>query len=214
VSVSAHHIRREEDHKKIRNLVAEYAEVLDIVKVMGNPMSSIELHLTIPTAANRNYPKEVQNNTSVRIELTSRYPFDPPKVTVLSPVFNPNIYSSGLVCLGPKWLPTNGLDLLVLRIMRLLTFDPFIVNVQSPANGEACTWYKEAKKKYPQNFPSVEIDRLKQQQEKPKIAWKDVTLESGLRIIVTCLDCGQKLRVPSGKRGTVSCPKCGKSFNV
>ena len=65
------------------------------------------------------------------------YPFDPPKVKLMTTGngtvrFNPNLYSNGKVCLsiigtwlGPKWLPSQTLSSVLLSIQSLLNEKPY-----------------------------------------------------------------------------------------
>jgi ubiquitin-protein ligase len=210
----AHRKRRQEDLAKVQQLASEYHGVVSITSTMGNPISKIALKLKVPTAASSNYPNEVCGESSIEIHLSSRYPFEAPVVKVTSKVWNPNIYTSGTVCLGTKWLPTQGLDLLVERVMQLLAYDPLIINTSSPANQEAARWYLQAKTRHPSRFPTTSLDALKKEISNPSIGWKDLGSEKSADRVITCYGCKVKLRVPAGKRLRVSCPKCCTTFEV
>jgi ubiquitin-protein ligase len=94
-------------------------------------------------------------------------------VDILDPVFNPNVYPSGRVCLGTKWLATETLDLIVLRVAKILTFDSDILNDRAPANMEAAYWYKAALAARPEAFPTEKI-AIESEIPASKPAWKGV----------------------------------------
>lgn len=210
---TAIHKRREEDVKKIEKIASQYQGIIELLGVTGNPISNIRLRLNVPTAKNQNYPDEVQKYSDIKVSLTARYPFEPPKVEVLTPVWNPNIYTSGVICLGTKWLPTQGLDLLLLRIIQLLAYDSLIINTQSPANSQACSWYMQTKNRYPTCFPTFQINTMRKKQD-TGIKWKNIQVEGQRMIIISCSKCSQRLRIPEGKPGRYTCPSCKNSFNV
>jgi len=106
------------------------------------------------TAADSTYPSTIQNSTQMVIEMQQRYPFVEPTVTIKSKILHPNVYSSGRICLGRKWMPTETLDLFVKRIISIIIFDESVINTSSPANTEALQWYNQARRKSPNTFPS------------------------------------------------------------
>ncbi|RQM24920.1 hypothetical protein B5M09_002458, partial [Aphanomyces astaci] len=64
------------------------------------------------------------------ITIPERYPFEPPKVQFVTPIFHPNIDNAGRICLDtlkmqPKgsWMPSVNLSTLLTTI-RLLMTDP------------------------------------------------------------------------------------------
>jgi ubiquitin-conjugating enzyme E2 A len=64
------------------------------------------------------------------------YPLTPPDVLFLTPIFHPNVYHDGRICvdiLGSKWTPTNDV-LSILVSLQILLVTP---NPNSPANPEA-----------------------------------------------------------------------------
>ena len=75
------------------------------------------------------------------------YPTKPPNVTFLTPMFHPNIYRDGKICidiLQHEWSPSQNIRTILLSIMSLL-MDP---NPASPANREAAMLYNTCKVKY------------------------------------------------------------------
>ena len=66
----------------------------------------------------------------VEVSVTDRYPFEPPKVRFMTPIYHPNIDSGGRICLDllnmpPKgaWKPSLNISTL-LQSLRLLMSHP------------------------------------------------------------------------------------------
>ena len=174
------------------------------------------LELGYATSGSRAYPAAREARTRLVIDLPARYPFQPPIATVTTPIFHPNVHPSGLVCLGAKWLPSEGMDLFVRRVARLLTFDPQLVNVQSAANPDALFWYLDALARYPGAFPSARVDVVLPDEQPARVRWRDtgVDPEHAERVVRPCPRCGAQLRLPAGRSGAVRCPKCGSAFET
>ena len=117
----------------------------------ASPFAIVELRYA--TAGSDRYPLERREQTRIGIALPARYPFQPPLATVQTPIWHPNVFASGTICLGTRWSPTEGLDLFVQRLARLLTFDPLLVNIASAANREAAAWYERARRQHPAGVP-------------------------------------------------------------
>ncbi len=207
-------IRRTADLERLQSLVTSTRSRIHVVDD-GQRSARYVLDLRFATAGSSGYPLVKQATTRLVVDLSARYPFQAPVATIVSPIFHPNVFASGLVCLGTKWLPSEGIDLFVVRVVRLLTFDPLLVNVQSAANAQALHWYVRARKTYPGSFPSDQIE-LGAAHDKPAtgapsgIQWGD----SGARVLIPCPRCTTKLRLPQGKIGFVKCPRCAHAFEA
>lgn len=153
--MTAHSTRRDQDIQKLHALSNSSGGKIRIISITGTPPNSVEVELNYPTVGDKNYPKSVQKSTRVLIDIGARYPFVAPVVSIKTSIIHPNVYSSGQVCLGSKWLPTHGLDLLVKRLISIITYDPSILNVGSPANGDALSWYNVAQRANPSAFPTT-----------------------------------------------------------
>lgn len=78
---------------------------------------------------------------------TAEYPMSPPKVKFLTPVFHPNVYSDGQICMDimkSQWSPVYDVVALLLSIQSLLS-DP---NPNSAANGGAAEMYAHSRLEY------------------------------------------------------------------
>lgn len=212
--MSAFAERRTQDVEKLKNLSASSNKRILVTRVAGNPANEIDIEFHFKTAPSRKYPKTSQDVTKLTISLPARYPLVEPIVSIATPIFHPNVYSSGKVCLGMKWLPSFGLDLLVNRLAQIVVFDPTILNEQSPANRDALVWYQSAKISHSSAFPTDTIVQLSGSQSKVKVAWNNIADSKSAKKIVACPSCSGKLSLPSGKSGTVKCPRCGDMFGI
>jgi hypothetical protein len=150
------------------------------------------------TAASARYPQHRESGVTVHVALPDRYPFIAPVATVRTPIYHPNVFPSGVICLGTRWIAAQGLDIFVQRLLRLVTFDPLLVSTASPANREAAIWYERARREHPGAFPT---DRFA----------ADEVVERMLR---SCPQCDRNLRLPRGRSGLVRCPSCGSQFQA
>ncbi|MGN6113254.1 MAG: ubiquitin-conjugating enzyme E2 [Luteimonas sp.] len=185
-----------------------------VVGHSGSPISKISLKFLVRTAADDKYPTKTISEVDAAIQLGARYPFEEPAVSISTKVFNPNIYTSGRVCLGSKWIATEYLDLLAQRLFKILAFDEGIINTSSAANGDAARWYIRARASSPGDFPSDSL-LASGGTQKPTMSWMDkstVTSATIDRVLVACPHCRANLRIPAGKTGNVACPSCNKSF--
>lgn len=79
---------------------------------------------------------------NITLFFTKEYPFKPPKVQFNSPVFHPNIYTTGDVCLdvlNNAWKPSMNIIQILTAVQQLLTTP----NDKSPAHGAAVCAYKK-----------------------------------------------------------------------
>lgn len=171
--MSAYAQRRKEDLQKLRQLAASYPGRIAIAKVNGDPPSEIEVVLTFKTAPSQHYPRAVQEQTHVVVSLPAKYPFVAPAVIIRTPILHPNVYAGGTVCLGTTWLPASGLDLLVKRLIQIITFDVTVLNEQSPANRDALAWYQATRAQSPQVFPT-DSGLMAAAEQRKTISWSNV----------------------------------------
>ncbi|CAH1794067.1 unnamed protein product [Owenia fusiformis] len=85
----------------------------------------------------------------LRMLFKDDYPSSPPKCKFEPPLFHPNIYPSGTVCLSlldeeKDWRPAVTIKQILLGIQSLLN-DP---NIRDPAQAEAYTIYCQNKEEY------------------------------------------------------------------
>ena len=83
----------------------------------------------------------------LEIKFNDSYPMKPPSVKFISPIYHPNVYKGGSICvdiLQSEWSPAQNIRTILLSIRSLL-MDP---NPRSPANREAANLYVKDKESY------------------------------------------------------------------
>jgi hypothetical protein len=208
--------RRDVDIDRVRALAAASGGRIGIVTlpVAGRPRFVLDLGYA--TVGSQRYPAERQPSSRVAIDLAPRHPLQPPVTTVLTPIFHPHVFSSGVVCIGSKWLPSEGMDLFVHRVVRLLAFDPLLMNPYSIADGAANAWYQAALRRHPEAFPTdaealaLTVDERAGVGSGPRAT----PSKAAERVIRHCPHCRAGLRLPAGRSGAVRCPACGRDFQT
>ena len=208
-------IRLEADHQRLSALAAGSGGMIGLLAgpTPALPQAELGLHYAIPRS--ERYPLDVTRQTRLRIVLPARYPFQPPVATLLTPVWHPNVFPSGVICLGTRWLASEGLDLFVQRLARLLTFDSLLVNTASPANRAAAEWYTRTRRLRPDAFPSDGplFGAAAPDAGRARVGWREAVADDG-RVARVCPSCGRTLRLPAGRRGRVHCPGCSAAFEA
>src|SRR5512145_2910798 len=140
--------RRDVDIEHVRALASRSDGRIGIVTlpVAGRPRFVLDLGYA--TVGSHRYPAERQPSSRIAIDLAPRHPLQPPVTTVLTPIFHPHVFASGIVCIGAKWLPSEGMDLFVQRVA------PLLMNPYSIADGAANAWYRSALQRHPEAFPT------------------------------------------------------------
>jgi hypothetical protein len=208
--------RREVDVERVRRLAVASRGRIGIVTLPAAGRPRFVLDLGYATVGSQRYPTERQAASRIAIDLAPRHPFQAPVTTVLTPVFHPHVFDSGVVCIGAKWLSSEGMDLFVLRVVRLLAFDPLLMNPFSIANGAANAWYQATLRRHPDAFPT-DPEALALTVDEPlgqRARAHNAPAASGERVIRQCPHCRAGLRLPAGQSGMVRCPACGREFRT
>lgn len=206
MSASAHQLRRQADVERLQALAAASGGRLKVLEASPGGGAPIRVEVRCRTAVSADYPSRAAEQVRMRINLPARYPFERPTVTIETPIFHPNVFTSGVVCQGDRWIASEGLDLLVRRMIRLVSFDPAHVNPASAANRSAGQWYLTQRSRQPSTFPT---DQVSFDSPGPAAVTGQAT-----RVVRQCPHCRQALRLPGGQRGTVACPACRRDFDV
>lgn len=97
----------------------------------------------------------IRDEHEIVVDLGAAYPRLMPGLNWQTPVFHPNISSSGVVCLGgygTNWVPSLRLDELCVMLWDMIRYENY--DVKSPYNREAALWAREQK-----DFPFPLDDR-------------------------------------------------------
>jgi ubiquitin-conjugating enzyme E2 A len=98
----------------------------------------------------------------MELKFDDDYPVKPPSVKFITPMFHPNIYRDGKICIdilqSHEWTPAQNIVSILVSIRSLL-MDP---NPSSPANRDAAVIYEQSKEKYNQKVREF----IKQQQKR------------------------------------------------
>ena len=98
-----------------------------------------------------------------RLEFPSNFPNHPPIIKFLTPIFHPNVYPDGKVCISilhapgtdqfneqesadERWRPILGVEAILISVVSML-MDPN-PNLDSPANIDVAKLFKDDPKKY------------------------------------------------------------------
>jgi hypothetical protein len=208
--------RRRQDLTRLQAQCAGSNGRLLLVGSEGEPVHSMTVELVCRTAGGADFPARSLDRVRATIHLPARYPFQEPRVELRPAVFHPNVYASGRVCLGWKWLPTEGLDLLIKRVAQIVTFDPAVVNMSSPANPAAATWYSHAIQRHPRSFPTENLEAVFMSAAAPKGQWRDLSAAPAATAdrMLPCGGCGRMLRVRATAGLRVRCPACSHIFQL
>ncbi len=194
-------LRRRSDVEHAQRLIQRSRGALLARSALLESSSRWPLRSNLPSSLDAQYPHVRSAAIDFTISLPARYPFEAPKVSIETPIFHPNVFPNGVVCLGTQWQASEGMDLFLSRVLRLLCYDPLLVNVESPANGTAARWYLHALQQYPDSFPTV---------RRHEQAWLfDPRAE---KVVIRCPNCQLSLRLPADKEGTIQCPGCQHQF--
>ena len=82
----------------------------------------------------------------LEVNLSLGYPRRAPQCRMLTPVFHPN-FDDAMVCIGDFWAASEGLEDLVVRIGRMISYQEY--NTKSPLNGLAAKWAAQNAKLLP-----------------------------------------------------------------
>jgi hypothetical protein len=147
-------LRWQADIERLRSLAAASGGRLGLVALPRPGFARFVIDVDMVTAGSTRYPLEASTRSRLSIDLAPRHPFEPPVTTLLTPIVHPHVFSSGVICIGTHWQPSEGLDLFVNRVVRLLAFDPSQINPGSVANAAAMAWYRDTRRRHPDRFPT------------------------------------------------------------
>ncbi|XP_032647791.1 ubiquitin-conjugating enzyme E2 T [Chelonoidis abingdonii] len=125
--------------------------------------------------ANTPYDKGVFN---LEVVVPERYPFEPPKIRFLTPIYHPNIDSAGRICLDVLRLPPKGAWRPSLNISTLLTSIQLLMsepNPDDPLMADISSEYKYNKEVFIKNAKQWTEKYASQQKRASKTPDEEVT---------------------------------------
>ncbi|XP_074833789.1 ubiquitin-conjugating enzyme E2 T isoform X1 [Carettochelys insculpta] len=134
-----------------------------------------DLQAQILGGANTPYEKGVFN---LEIIVPERYPFEPPKIRFLTPIYHPNIDSAGRICLDVLRLPPKGAWRPSLNISTLLTSIQLLMcepNPDDPLMADISSEYKYNKEVFIRNAKQWTEKYASQQKRASKTTDEEVT---------------------------------------
>lgn len=232
-------LRRQADCNLIEALQKRSSDQLEILSPFDQQAKQLRLRALLPSSKDDRFPKERTAYIAFTINFPARYPFEPPTAKLDTPIYHPNVFANMTICLGAQWSISEGLDLFVARILRLLTYDPQLVNIHSAANGAAARWYTQLSSRQPSAFPTVSRTQAQWIYE-PRASQAKVdpiadpiadsvqpsvqpvvrpsAQQEGARKIIQCVKCQQNIRLPSFppgfKSGIMTCRNCKSDLTV
>ena len=139
--------RLRNDHKRLRDLVNR-SELIHIIRAEGDPPEKYLIRFTCRgvekiAPGGRPVYREVHE---VSIYLHAEYPLKQPQLKWHTPIFHPNIHSSGAVCIG-AWWPAKTLDELLLTLGEMVQYKN--LGPKDPMNSKAASWALRNKRNFP-----------------------------------------------------------------
>jgi ubiquitin-protein ligase len=139
--------RLRNDQQRIRDLVNR-SELIQILQTEGDPPEKYLVQFTcrgverIGPGGKPHYRERHQ----VSIYLHAEYPLKQPHLKWLTPIFHPNIHSTGAVCIG-AWWPAKTLDELLLTLGEMVQYKN--LGPKDPMNSHAAAWALRNKSLFP-----------------------------------------------------------------
>jgi ubiquitin-protein ligase len=140
------------DHETITKRLAGWP-LVQITGTAGLPPEIYRITYNLRGLYVSNTGEILERNIHVlEANLSLGYPRRAPQCRMLTPVFHPN-FDDATVCIGDFWAASEGLDDLILRIGRMITYQEY--NTKSPLNGLAAKWAAQNTKLLPIDARSV-----------------------------------------------------------
>lgn len=138
--------RLRNDFQRVRELVNR-SELIRIMATEGDPPEKYLIRFTCRGVEALNGPQPVYREIhEVRIYLHAEYPLKQPQLKWLTPIFHPNIHSTGAVCIG-AWWPAKTLDELLLTLGEMVQYKN--LGPKDPMNSRAAAWSVRNKHLFP-----------------------------------------------------------------
>ena len=139
--------RLRNDYQRIRELVNR-SDLIRIMYTDGDPPEKYLIQFSCRgveklTSTGRPIYRDVHE---VSIYLHAEYPLKQPQLKWRTPIFHPNIHSTGAVCIG-AWWPAKTLDELILTLGEMVQYKN--LGPKDPMNSKAASWAIRNKRQFP-----------------------------------------------------------------
>ena len=170
-------LRLEQEQKRLADWCGKRSHAVALLGTEGSPAAAYTLRFNCASVARlaADGSPVMAASQTLRITLPSNYPMAQPTVMITTPVFHPNIWVSGQVCLGHYWSMQRTLDQLADQLWRILVWDPEVADPDSAANRDAAIWYLHSfdRKPFDRVDPAAPAGAATEPPpaEKPRIRW-------------------------------------------
>lgn len=139
--------RLRNDHQRMRELV-DRSQLIQVVQTDGDPPEKYLVRFTCRGVEKLRPGGQpvYRENHEVSIYLHAEYPLKQPQLKWLTPIFHPNIHSSGAVCIG-AWWPAKTLDELILTLGEMVQYKN--LGPKDPMNSRAAAWAIRNRRHFP-----------------------------------------------------------------
>lgn len=151
------------DYEKLQEL-ASRSRFISIAQTEGSPPEKYVLQLTCKGITSLSSDRKPIYSCShlLGIHLGPKYPAERPGFVMLTPMYNPNVFANGAVCIGDEgdhgFAPSMGLDDLVVRIVQIIRYEN--INPNSAANWEAGNWTRQNMHLFPLEKDQIVSEEL------------------------------------------------------
>jgi ubiquitin-protein ligase len=147
MSFNIRETRLKTDFTRITELVNS-SDFIHIARTEGNPPDKYLIRYTCRGVEklNPNGSPLLRDVHEVSIYLHAEYPLKQPQLKWLTPIFHPNIHSTGAVCIG-AWWPAKTLDELLLTLGEMVQYKN--LDPKDPMNSKAAAWALRNKQLFP-----------------------------------------------------------------
>jgi ubiquitin-protein ligase len=130
--------RLRNDYTRLRDLVNR-SELIHILSTDGEPPERYLIRFTCKGVEKVNGSGEplFRESHEVSVYLHAEYPLKQPQLKWMTPIFHPNIHTTGAVCIG-AWWPAKTLDELLLTLGEMVQYRNF--DPKDPMNSKAAAW--------------------------------------------------------------------------
>lgn len=147
MSFNIRETRLRTDQQRINDLVNS-SDFIHVVRTEGNPPDKYLIRYTCRGVEklNGNGTPVLREQHEVSVYLHAEYPLKQPQLKWLTPIFHPNIHSTGAVCIG-AWWPAKTLDELLLTLGEMVQYKN--LDPKDPMNSKAAAWALRNKRLFP-----------------------------------------------------------------